>query len=66
MAEIDSGTSQVLDKLENICKDRFSGYAFVVMDGDKVYSCYSSAVMACGAADYIKDIVQRQWDKEEV
>ena len=66
MSEIDAGTSQVLDKLENICKDRFSGYAIVVMDGDKVYGCWSSGVMACGAADYMKDSVRDKWMKEDV
>lgn len=61
--DVDPGTEQVLDKLENICKDRFSGYAFVVMDGEKIYSCFSSGAMASGAGDYLKYLVKKQWDK---
>mgnify|MGYP001585148677 CR=1 FL=1 len=64
--EIDSATTQTLNKLEEICKDRFSGYAFVVMDGDNVYSCFSSAVMAKGAASYIKHVVKEKWNCRDV
>ena len=62
-SDIDKGTEQVLNKLENICKDRFSGYMFVLMDGDNAYTCYSSGIMALGACEYIRDVVQKKWNE---
>ena len=62
-SEIDEGTKKVLDRLEGICKDRFSGYVFVLMDGDNAYTCYSSGIMAMGACDYIRDVVQKKWNE---
>lgn len=58
---IDPGTDEALKKMENICSDRFTNYLIVVMDGDKVYSTYSSGVMAVGAAQYVIDNMRQDW-----
>lgn len=65
MSEIDESTDKVLKNLENICGQRFSGYAIVCVDGEKVYSFYSSAIMAAGAGSYLKYLSKDAWDRDD-
>ena len=63
--EIDSQTKIVLEKIENLLKDRFNGYALVAMDGTDVFHICSSKIVAMGSAKYLENVIYGFWNEYE-
>ena len=65
MAELDAQTEGVLDKIENLCKDRFSGYLIACIDGEKIYHFMSGTVVGAGLCSYVQREIDKEWDEGE-
>ena len=65
MAIEDKHTARLLDEVESKLKDRFTHYLVLAMDGDLIYNCYDSKIVARGMAEYIIDEIRNE-QKEEI
>jgi len=63
--DIDPQTKIVLDKIENLLKDRFNGYVLVASDGEDVYHLFSSQIFAKGSSSYLETMINNQWCEED-